>query len=603
MGLKEFYSSINMDLLKAKAFYFFFIGAMGTLGPYLFLYYKHTLLLSPKQTIILFTVRSLCLLVASPLLGTIADKLNRFRNILLICLAGYLVTYAAVALVDPIEGFNCKSREHADQIMARLDKLANVPVISKNQTIKPVSTTTVRPRVNQAGDVLDDSYNFETKASNSEKMDFHFFQRELDDSLEKSRNLKNQHPDVRSILHSDGRKRRNARQLSMDENYYHGGFLEDSLYSWPFSKSEYKVTGYLTRPLFITILIITLLGELIASPANTFADVYTLQTLGPEQSHEYGNQIITGVIGQGIMSGILISLTHFKFMEEEAPCLKGSVLNDKPFFYAFFVCIAASLSIASFFHFHRYKEHIDENGKGKFKKVFKCKVFEAIGPLLSNTSHATFLFVILICGVGDGVKSAFLYTYLNELGGEHKHLLPVVTGVHIASHIVFLTLSSMLLRKFGHVKIIYAGLLTYALSFVLYSIIDNAWLVLIAEPFDGLARQLTRVAIITYVGSPPEVGAALQGSTHGIYIGLGISIGGFLFGLLVFKFGYVSVFISLGMSFLLIFALYLGVNHFSDPSTTVAETFTEYFSVPEGDIESDYEIVDVADRKSLLTKE
>ena len=48
------------------------------------------------------------------MLGSIADKLNRFRNILIVTLLALLLTYLVVPIVEPIDGFNCL--EHMERL-------------------------------------------------------------------------------------------------------------------------------------------------------------------------------------------------------------------------------------------------------------------------------------------------------------------------------------------------------------------------------------------------------------------------------------------------------------------------------------------------------
>lgn len=110
MGIKDTLVELSEQnpLHKAKAFYFIFDAAVKTLPRHLGMYYKHTLLLSPHQVAMLLSVRPFILIFGSPFMGSIADRTNKFRHVILISLMTLLVTYILVPLVEPVEGFNCQ---------------------------------------------------------------------------------------------------------------------------------------------------------------------------------------------------------------------------------------------------------------------------------------------------------------------------------------------------------------------------------------------------------------------------------------------------------------------------------------------------------------
>ena len=508
--------SINFALLKAKLFYFFFISSILTLIPYLYLYYKHVLFLSPKQVTLLVAIRPLCLIVGAPILGTLADKTNRFKTVMILCLCGYIVTYGLITLIEPVENFNCE------------DVLAAREAASVNAT-----------------------------APNNSSRIFKFLS-----------------------------------ALKSKEYFYPGRLMEDSLYSWPFNMHDYKETEKITQHLFYVILGITITGELLSSPALTFADVYTLQTLEDDTS-SYGFQVLPGIIGTGIVSAILLLLTHLKFMNMTDACDKSMVLADRPYLMQFLVFMVLSLCIAGMFKYHLNKPQKKDRNSTISMLCSGCKIFESIRLLFGSLTHASFMLVVLLCGIADGAKTSFTYTFIADIGHvkDHNHILPLITATHFLSHVVFLALSRKLLLKFGHFRIVTAGVLVYGISFIVYGmLVDPIWVFLV-EPFDGVARQLARVAIITYVGSPSGMGAAFQGLTHAIYIGMGTGIGAFICGFAVQKYGYVLVFVSLGILCLIGFGFCLAVDHYLPSEKTIAETFSTYSALVTSDSDSDFDFL------------
>lgn len=508
--------SINFDLLKAKFFYFFFMTGMTSLLPYLYLYFKHVLFLSPIQVTVLLAVRPLCLIVGAPILGTYADKTNRFKAVILVCLVGYFATYGCITLLEPVKGFNCEAA-----LSARAANYQNLTSIS------------------------------------NKSREFQFLQ-----ALKTSKLY-----------------------------FYPGSIMENSIYSWPFRPNEYGKTEQITQDLFVTILAIMLAGELISSPANTFADVYTLQTLG-DDSHYYGYQILPGVIGTAMMSVVLLLLTHAKIRKVDSVCDKSLILSDKPYLIQFLIFMALSIAVALIFKYHKNRPLKKDKISRISHYCHGCKLVEAICIIMRNSSHASFMLVVLICAISDGAKTSFIYTFIADLGhGNNSHLLPLITATHFLSHVVFLAISAVLLKKYGHTKLIAAGIFTYAISFLVYGMIKDPVWVFLVEPFDGVARQLTKVAIITYVGSPPGIGAALQGCTHAIYLGVGTSIGTFICGYLVHLYSYDLIFLVMGAACLLGFGFWLAADHFWHGEKTIAETFTLYSLVETSDSESDFDFL------------
>ncbi len=373
------------------------------------------------------------------------------------------------------------------------------------------------------------------------------------------------------------------------DNFYPGTIIENSFYSWPFSKHEYDTTEEITKDLFTTMLLVAIIGEFFSSPAYTFADVYTLQTLDGDLT-KYGYQVLPGVMGTGIVSAALILYTHPKLMAAHKPCDKSMILSDKPYFITFLIFIGLSFFVAIFFKYVVNQSYKEEAAYSKCQ----CKILDALRLVFKSRVHTCFLAIVLLCGIGSGAKVSVTTAFLSDLDRKHhhKHIMPTITACHFISHAVFVGLSPYLLKKFGHMKIIAAGVLVYGLSFVFYSIISDPFWMLISEPFDGLARNLTRIAIITYVGSPPRVGAALQGITHALYLGVGTSIGTFICGMVIYKYGYILVFAILGVCFLIGFGFCLAVGHYLPSDITIHESFKlNYSKLLNDDAESDFDFL------------
>ena len=204
-----------------------------------------------------------------------------------------------------------------------------------------------------------------------------------------------------------------------------------------------------------------------------------------------------------------------------------------------------------------------------------------------SPSYIAFAFVVIFSGFSNATRTLFIYTYLRDLGGTTV-LIIVISAVHMVSNTLALLLSPQLLNRFGHESLMAAGLFTNAITFFVYALIEKPWWVLLVEPFNGICNALAWVAIVTYVGAPPDIGAALQGLTHGLYRGLGVAVGYFFVSKCILEFGYLALFVGLGLVYMFLFGGYVTVLHYW-PCPTISDEYTNYARLFEDDDMEDAE--------------
>lgn len=95
----EFFK-VNKSLLKYKSFYFFFLGAIGSVFPYFSVYYKQ-LGFSPNQIGIISGARPLVGFCSGPVWGSIADRFRIRRIMLLLSALGWLSFITSIGFVPP----------------------------------------------------------------------------------------------------------------------------------------------------------------------------------------------------------------------------------------------------------------------------------------------------------------------------------------------------------------------------------------------------------------------------------------------------------------------------------------------------------------------
>lgn len=440
--------AINRSLLVYKVFYFFYFAALGSLIPYLSLYFKHSLLLPAQFVGIILAVKPLCLFVSAPILGTIADKYNKVRSVLLVALFSYIVMNLLVAVVPPVS-VDCLSDVHNKLNMT-----------DQNATL------------------------------------FH-----LHHGIHKG-------------------KHRNSSKITKMGNteMWQEAWLFD-LYT-EMDPKIYKNA----KVVFIVILVITVVGELLGATSNTLADVATFQNL-ENRPQFYGEQRLWGEVGWGITAFITGSIVQHQYRKQVDICPEDVFDIYRPFFYVNAVLMAVALFVSTRFNFQDADKYVNE----------KCALVKGL-QIFTKLEYSLFGIMALFLGVALGSAETFLFVHLVELGASPS-LFSALVAVHCISNVALYYGSIYFLESFGHIKMLTVGLLIYALRFYYFSAIENPWLVLPIEFLRGLCAASVWCALASYVGTPPRVGATLQGILHGLYYGLGRGLGQLIGGILIRSYG------------------------------------------------------------------
>lgn len=128
------FSRLNRRLLIYKTFYFFFFSAIGSLFPYLAVFYKQ-LWLSAHETGILIGIRPLIQLFGTSMWGVIADTFKKSKVIFMVSLIAWLVSNYSLSLVSPVFHLGvCKDNATMGIIQEILEEQENKTVPVKNST-------------------------------------------------------------------------------------------------------------------------------------------------------------------------------------------------------------------------------------------------------------------------------------------------------------------------------------------------------------------------------------------------------------------------------------------------------------------------------------
>lgn len=213
--------NVEWHMLKFKAFFFFFGGAIGAVFPYFSVYYKQ-LGLSPNQIGIVSGLRPLIGFCSGPLWGSLADRFRLRRIILFVSALGWLVFITCIGFIPPPKISNAQC-PYVYEFVGNVDN---------------VSTSSLPTDIGVS------------KADFNSLHDLRGGEVTPEESLMESR-----------------------------------GWIYDS---------------FDLHRVFVTIMILVVLGELVQSPCGALADSGCIETLGNKDMHKYGHQRAWGSLGLGI---------------------------------------------------------------------------------------------------------------------------------------------------------------------------------------------------------------------------------------------------------------------------------------------------------------
>ena len=352
---------------------------------------------------------------------------------------------------------------------------------------------------------------------------------------------------------SNDRKELSVKRVRKDINYGVSIFKTNST-NLTAKYSAYDPDQHVldTSRLYLLLLLITILGMMISAPSLILVDICTLQRLR-DKPHHFGHQALWGSLGFGLFAftiGVMVNFIHTM-----NHCTRKADINFIPCFYVFAFFMTLSLLVGSQLDY----EYEDSNKqRPSFLKGLKS---------IHDIHLATLLVVTFYCGMGSGFISTFLFWHLREMGGI-QILMALVTLMNSTAEVLFYLLSDRIIHCIGHFRVIYIGLVCFAIRFFYYSFLRVPWMVLPVEVTHGMTSAAVRSALVSYLGKEPGSGSVLQGVFSGVHSGLGFSIGGLAGGIMVHEFGHSITFLIFGeVSLVILFSFILVNNIWPHPAT------------------------------------
>ncbi|KFM77533.1 Major facilitator superfamily domain-containing protein 6, partial [Stegodyphus mimosarum] len=546
--------TLNRALFPLKIVLFCWYGASSSLIPYMTIHMKE-LGITVEETAIIYTFLPVTQLVCTPLAGMIADKLGRYKDVLMLSVLSSVAFATAILFVPPAPDPRVEHPDidlHCGPVILPhvvVEKCWGGPcdVFHTNQTnpMQLLGCSVYCPGIinseymqvdtlcnrTQGYCFMANDLKYPLRESNyTLRMKFHQPYPERSTCLYPVSGVTPIHPDD---MYSEQNIIRSACPVVVNKaagnctiKCSFKQLPDDDNGTFPHINRCVRTIG--NRVLtFWLYFFLRILFNIFASICLTLLDATALAMVGAHGG-QYGRQRFWAILAQAVFSpvtGFLVDLLseHRGYMDY-SPAFH--------FYNVLAVCTAIAVWMMS----------VDvpppaENVLKNFRKLLK------VPPVIA------LMIVVFWLGGMWGFVESFLFWYLMDLGSPNFLLgLTLTTGAIVG--LPFLYESDWFVRKAGQVNLLLLALFFYFVRFFGYSYIHNPWWCIPFEAMEAFTYHLMWVAAATYGAelAPQGLLATIQGCVGGFHYGVGRGSGSFAGGTMMSQFGARLAFRVMGIS-------------------------------------------------------
>jgi PPP family 3-phenylpropionic acid transporter len=157
--------------------------------------------------------------------------------------------------------------------------------------------------------------------------------------------------------------------------------------------------------------------------------------------------------------------------------------------------------------------------------------FDDVKKVITDPKVFIFLLVLMLYGVGTTPINTFYSIYLNKIGASPK-LIGLSFTIQALSELPFLFIASMLVKKFGSLRIITIALLFSGFRILGYTQITNPYIAICFDSSNGICYSLFLVGAVEYLNEivPHKLRATGQSLIWAAYSGAGLIAGNLITG-------------------------------------------------------------------------
>ena len=256
------------------------------------------------------------------------------------------------------------------------------------------------------------------------------------------------------------------------------------------------------------LLLVISLFAFFGAPAASLVDSAVLTMLG-DRKERYGRIRLWGTIGYGVIApfaGTLIGRLGLKWA-----------------FWGYAILMLGGFLIITQIPFRQSRSN------GSFRSGMRV--------LFANRPWMLFLVMVFIAGIGNATINNYLFVYMQSLGASNT-LMGFALTASTLSEIPAMFFSDRLLRRFGARGMLIIAMTTIGLRLICYSLVTQAWVVLLIQLCHGLTFAAIYTAGVHFADqvAPPGMKATTKGMFSGTLMGFGSAAGGLLGGVLLDSF-------------------------------------------------------------------
>ncbi|XP_054708752.1 major facilitator superfamily domain-containing protein 6-like [Uloborus diversus] len=500
-------SKINLRLLPMKAVMFGWFGASACAIPFMTIHMKE-LGLTVEETAVVYTLLPITQFLSSPLAGFIADRIGKYRDVLLLSILMTIVIATALLYVPPISP-NITRNNSAAEIYCKNERL----IFERCDNFSLLQTTEKELEL-QMCNMRCDKLTFKNS----------FIDMPL--TIKLMKNSRDCAHEVESII-----IQKNISSLTCDLHspsipsncsiMCH--MMNSTLENPADSKSGRQLTFYLYCTFRIIYNIFSAIGfTLVNSSAIALTEM-------DRESGEYGRQRFWAILGMAVFSplaGIMVDLIS----------TEDGVMNYAPAFH-FHNVLSLLTGIAVW-----YLNFEIEDTESSFVESFKN-----FWQLVKRPSIFFLLIVVFWLGTMWGFLESFLFWFMSELGSP-KYMMGLTVTIGSLAGLPFLHYSRYIVSKIGHANLLSIAVFMYMIRGIGCSYLIDPWWILPFEVLEIFTYHLMWVAAATYAAqlSPPGLLATIQGIIEGVHYGVGQGSGSLIGGSLISSLGSRAAFRVMG---------------------------------------------------------
>ena len=518
---------VDKSFFVSKAFYFFFYTALGSLFPFFSLFYKQ-LWLTPGQIGLLLALRPAVKLVCLPLWKMVTDRFSRPKVVYFISILGWTIGYFGQSLVYPTN-LPCYGYQSLHSTTSSPNiSISNSSVVSVNnittrsllqdshpsESLQKWDPRNYRPlsrKERDQGYLLDNAQS--TNLINNFARAPTLLLNEPTKNKGIYANLKgktgrlNEPSETYSRSLKEGKNKEGVTDADSQENDHEvereikadtatSGIVErkkddvikvyekmGSLIPSPKEYDDFRIK--FNTWIFRCLILIVILTEIITTPTPMLADIAIVQSL-VETKSEYGKQRLFGSLGLSL-AAILVAV----WVSLNTDCLFTDTIDYIPCFYLFEIAIGATVLVSLFVKFDRP----DSEASNGYEFLDAMKLFK-------NFKNGVFLVTLFAFGFFHSLHYAFLFWYLQDLGGTPV-LFSIILLIYCLAEVMMYFVSGYVVEAIGQQGMICLAFACYTARYLMYSYLRDPWLVTPMEMVQGITYGGVWSIAAVYVNAPP----------------------------------------------------------------------------------------------------